>query len=329
MKRIILAVLCATAILTASVHAEFENDARALYDLGLIKGTGETFSMEALDLDRNATRAEACMTLLRMLGKEEKANYQANFHPFTDVPEWASACIGWLYENRIVNGASETYFGAEDIATVKQFSAMTLRALGYNESEGDFEYENAAEKAISIGLFDETVGAKYELLRRDMIEIIGKAMKTNIRDSYRTLAEKLCDDGAVNRVLAEELGFVKPFSLSDAFRDVPETLGRVFARFADGKTMLELEKPAEHYGLRVFYMEKGGVMAEMKTAGGIRFEKGEISYPDATGAGYIKEIYVYGLEKDKEYSFIVIKTTSEGANYMVTDRSAEAERSRV
>ncbi|MBO4343733.1 MAG: hypothetical protein J5844_03655, partial [Clostridia bacterium] len=79
----------------------------------------------------------------------------------------------------------------------------------------------------------------------------------------------------------------------------------------------------------VFYMEKGGVMAEMKTNGDVRYEKGEISYPDATGAGYINEIYIYGLDKNKDYSFIVIKTTSEGANYMVTDRSAGAERSRT
>ncbi|MBO4343286.1 MAG: S-layer homology domain-containing protein, partial [Clostridia bacterium] len=207
-KKAIISLICVFAILTAGISADFEQDARALYDLGLIKGTGESFSMEALDLDRSATRAEACMTLLRMLGKEEKANYQANPHPFTDVPDWASACIGWLYENRIVNGAAETYFGADDIATVKQFSAMTLRALGYNESEGDFDYDRAVEKALSVGLFDETVGAKYELLRRDMIEIISKAMKTNLRDSYRTLAEKLCDDGAINRALAEELGFL-------------------------------------------------------------------------------------------------------------------------
>ena len=62
-----------------------EEKAKVLFDLGLLKGTQTEFSIESLELDRNATRAEICTTIVRMLGKgwtpelyfEQKAAYDA------------------------------------------------------------------------------------------------------------------------------------------------------------------------------------------------------------------------------------------------------------
>ena len=320
---IILILILLSAVFTA--NADFEDDARALYELGLLKGTGDAFSMEALKLDRDATRAEACITLIRMLGKEEKAAYQGNPHPFNDVPEWASASIGWLYENWLVNGVGATYFGAYDIATVQQFSAMTLRALGYNEQDGDFEYANAVSKAMSVGLFDSSVAAKYELSRRDMISIINNAMRTNLNNSRRTLIEKLCDDGAVDRDSAEMTGILKKPSLSDVFMYVPDKLGPISAKREEDRITIKFIRPYEHYGLRVFYSENGGTATEVPYSGHIYMQKGEISYVSGGAEGYLEELYVYGLDPSKKYTFIVLKTTSEGSNYTITAKSAVAE----
>ena len=325
MKKILTVFICVLFLIPLNAYADFESDARALYDLRLLKGTGDSFSMEALNLDRDATRAEVCITLLRMLGKEEKANYQANPHPFGDVPGWASNCIGWLYENWLVNGVSDTYFGAQDTATVQQFSAMTLRALGYSEQDGDFDYSNAVEKAVSVGLFDGTVASVYELSRRDMILIISRAMRANICNSSRTLIEKLCDDGAVDRAAAEQSGFLKTKALSDAFADIPENLGGITLSGRQGAVKIHFNKRAEHYGLRVFYAEKGGTVTEIPSSGTLYFEKGDISYAEGTAAGYVEDLYVYGLDTSREYSFIVIKSTSEGNNYVVTGKSAAAD----
>ena len=132
MKKVLSLImfLClAFSAFTIASAETVEEKAKVLFDLGLLKGTQTEFSIESLELDRNATRAEICTTIVRMLGKEEKSHYQQNPHPFNDVPDWASDYVGWLYENYLVNGVSDTYFGAEDIATVQQFSTMLLMTL--------------------------------------------------------------------------------------------------------------------------------------------------------------------------------------------------------
>lgn len=128
-----------------------------------------------------------------MLGNDEKARYQKNPHPFYDVPKWASDYVGWLYENYLVTGHSDTYFGANDTATLSQFCAMMLRVLGYYESEGDFEYNNAVSFALSVGLIDQSMVYKYELVRSDMVKICLKSLSLPMKNSYRILAEKLRD----------------------------------------------------------------------------------------------------------------------------------------
>ena len=55
------------------------------------------------------------------------------------------------------------------------------------------------------------------------------------------------------------------------------------------------------------------------------FEKGEISYPNGSAAGYISELYLYGLDMNKKYSFIVLKTTSEGDLYLSVGKSDTTE----
>ena len=293
--------------------------------MGLLKGTGSYFSVEGLELSRNATRAEASVTIVRMLGKEAKANYQQNPHPFGDVPVWAGNYVGWLYENYLVNGVGDTYFGAGDIITVQQFSTMLLRVLGYDDSRGDFAYSNAVNFAKGCGLVDAEIASHWELSRKDMINMCYNALRLNIKKSTRTLVKKLCDDGAVNKIVAEASGIMKEPGISDAFPNVPDTLGVISVREEIGKFTIKFSRPAEEYGLRVFYKEKGGVLKEvaLPNSGGYpRMEKGEISYP-GTAAGYLNELYIYGLENGKDYSFIVIKTSSEGTLYDVYGKSAE------
>ena len=210
MKRKIALLLCAVMIMASfAVHgAGTEEEAKTLYDLGLLRGTGDTFDLHSLELSRNATRTEISITIVRMLGKEEKANYQQNPHPFSDVPSWAGNYIGWLYENYLVNGVSDTYFGANDTATVAQFVTMMLRVLGYDDSEGDFSYNSAASFAKSIGLIDASIASKNELSREDMVTICYNALSQNLKNSRRTLMDKLCDEGAVDENAAKSSGLL-------------------------------------------------------------------------------------------------------------------------
>ena len=299
-----------------------EEQAKALYDLGLLKGTSATFSVEALELDRNATRAEICTTIVRMLGKEQKAAYQKNTHPFKDVPAWASDNIGWLYENYLVNGVSGSLFGASDVATVKQFSTMLLRVVGYDDSEGDFTYDGALEFALSKNLIDNVIASHDKLSRSDMITMCYNALKLNMKNSSRTLARKLCDEGAVDEKLAGAFNILSASTISDYFADVEENLGEISVSNENGYINIHLSRDLEHYGVRVFVKAEGsGTITEIPRSGALYFEKGEIVYKNGGAAGYISDLRVYGLDEAKKYSFIVLKTSSEGEYYKTVGKS--------
>ena len=327
MKKVV-SIFLGLVVLLSSMCAEavsFASQAKALYDLGLLKGTGEAFSIEWLEADRCATRTEICITVVRMLGREEKAHYQANPHPFGDVPQWASDYIGWLYENYLVNGMGDTYFGAGETATMAQFATMLLRVLGYDDSVGDFSYENAVNFAKEKGLLPATAAADGALLRRDMIEMCYRALQTNINNSARPLIRKLCEEGAVSKLTAETSGILKKKTISDAFPDVPSTLGTISAKKTAEGITLKLDKEAENYGLRIFMMEENSsALHEIKQSGAVYFQKGKIEYYGGS-AGYVSELNIYGLDKAKKYSFIVLKTSSEGELYLTIGKSEPCE----
>ncbi len=326
MRKITALILSMTIVLTCGMTAfasTTTDRARTLYELGLLKGTGQSFSEEGLELSRNATRAEVSVTIVRMLGKEQKASYQANEHPFYDVPSWASHAIGWLYENYLVNGTSDTYFGAEDIATVKQFATMLLRVLGYSDAKGDFSYDGSVSFAVSKGLLPSDAVNRYELSRSEMIDMCYAALRSNIKNSQRSLITKLCDERAVDSIKAESLGLLKAPSISDSFAGVPDTLGAISASWVGNRLDISFENPKEHFGLRIFMREgDSGAISEIKTSGTPYFQKDEIKYISGDPAGYVSKLMVYGLIPGKKYSFIVLKTSSEDVLYVTFGKSA-------
>ncbi len=324
LKRILIllfVIILCRASLCVSADAVVDR-AKVLYELGLLKGTGTAFSEEGIELERNANRAEMCTTVVRMLGKEPKAAYQKNAHPFSDVPDWASDNIGWLYENYLVNGVSATYFGATDIATVKQFSTMLLRVLGYDDSKGDFSYDEAVDVAISLGIAESSAKTRYELSRKDMISMCYNALRTNINNSSRLLIRKLCDEKAVSEIKAHTMGILKAPDVSDAFPNVSENLGEIdVAKISADEFCITLQRAVEEYGVRVAVLPEGGTVMQIPYSGNVYMEKGEISYSSGSAAGYVNKIYVHGLDTSKKYSFIVLKTSSEGEIYLTTGKS--------
>ncbi|NLD87238.1 MAG: hypothetical protein GX633_03155, partial [Clostridiales bacterium] len=62
--------------------------ADALKAMGLFRGTNSGY-----ELDRAATRVEAIVMLIRILGEENNALSFKGTHPFTDVPSWANCYV--------------------------------------------------------------------------------------------------------------------------------------------------------------------------------------------------------------------------------------------
>ena len=139
---------------SGGVDARTEQLAEALKTLGLFKGTDKGF-----ELERQPSRVEAVVMLIRLLGKETEALSGSWTHPFDDVPVWegdmANKYVGYAYQNGLTNGISATKFGT-GAATAQMFATFVLRALGYNDSAAkgavDFTYSGAVQYATERGL---------------------------------------------------------------------------------------------------------------------------------------------------------------------------------
>lgn len=185
-------VFAETGALQAASVKSFEQEAAQLREWGLFHGTNRGF-----ELDRAPTRTEAIVMLVRLLGKEEEARHNPDLsHPFTDVPAWADRAVAYAYENGLTSGVSATQFGAHDPVTAPQYSAFVLRALGYDDRGGDFDWREAARVIERLGL-----GAKerYEsfdgpFLRGHVADISYHALFLGMKEQETTLLEKLVEE---------------------------------------------------------------------------------------------------------------------------------------
>jgi len=116
-----------------SVSAGNSDAADNLKKLGLFRGTEK-----GLELERQPTKLEGIILLIRLIGKEDEALRCTDTHPFTDVPAWANAYVAYAYRNKLCNGSSNTVFGSYETLTLKQYATFILRALGYSEKRRRF-----------------------------------------------------------------------------------------------------------------------------------------------------------------------------------------------
>ena len=162
-----------------------------LSKLEILKGTNK-----GLELDSELTRVQGMLIYFRMLGLniEDVEELEIPSSPFDDIPEWAKAEIDYLYHLNLVHGISETKLGANDKMTVEQFTTLVLRALGYNDVDGeDFVWNESLRKAVTIGLISEIEAGELqdaETFTRGYMSLIAyKALNTNIKDEEKTLLE--------------------------------------------------------------------------------------------------------------------------------------------
>lgn len=204
MKRIIkLLVVMAVAVVilafagTAALASDYNAQADALNEMGLFLGTDKGY-----ELDRIPTRAEAAVMLVRLLGKEDEAKAGTYDTPFTDIPDWAAHAVGYMYANNLTKGTGATTFGCGDICSEQMFAAFVLRALGYNESSGDFTFAQAQEYAENIGLI-EHANTPDQFKRDDMVALSYSALFQLVKNGSTTLLEKLISERVVEAAAAD------------------------------------------------------------------------------------------------------------------------------
>lgn len=220
-KRILSALLAFFCIFglmklpLSTARAEYDTSkADELYRLGLFKGSDTGYNLEGA-----ADRNQAAVMLIRLLGKEEKAKAQYNAGalkcPFTDVPDWAKAQVTWLYEANYINGNSASTYGGSSRVTAQQYTAMTLRALGYTEASGSYTYAGALDFGVKIGLMTEAQKSRYQesFLRGDMVDISYNALYLKMYDSDLTLYQQLERNGVFS-IKQQTPAALKPLSIS-------------------------------------------------------------------------------------------------------------------
>jgi hypothetical protein len=200
------ALLCALLLPSLALaetpgdDAAFADSAAILHELGLFQGSADGY-----ELDRAPTRVEAAVMLVRLLGKEDAALAAPAAHPFGDVPKWANPYIGYMYANNLTKGVSANSFGT-GVCDAEMYAAFVLRALGYDDAAGDFQYGGALLTAEEIDLIAGGHAARLAddpFLRGDLAVLSLGALFTEMKDDGRYLLDRLISEGAVDAAAAK------------------------------------------------------------------------------------------------------------------------------
>ncbi len=178
--------------------------AYALNELGLFQGTDSGF-----ELDKRPTRIEGMTMFVRLLGGDQEAVKSAYAHPFTDVPSWGDPYVGYAWKHGLTKGTSADTFGSTAYITLEEYLTFVLRALGYDDAQGDFAWNTSVDKAVSTGLLTRTQADEFlggTTTRGTMADISYAALTQTFKDGSQTLAEKLVADGVFTRELAIQKG---------------------------------------------------------------------------------------------------------------------------
>ncbi|MEG2177189.1 MAG: S-layer homology domain-containing protein, partial [Oscillibacter sp.] len=204
---LLLAVIMSVSLLAVSASAaptsDRETKAQVLFALGLFRGydkTGTNFG-----LADGATREQAILLLIRILGEEKAADAWTGAQPYSDVPSsnYYYRYIGYAKEKGYTNGIGDNKFGLAQSANMTQMAAFALRGLGYSEAAGDFVYRNSVPFAVSLDILDSaTVPAKFT--RGDAVDILDGAVAANVKNQSYSLLEKLVNTGVVTQAQVEK-----------------------------------------------------------------------------------------------------------------------------
>ena len=176
---------------------DYNSTADALNAMGLFKGDSSGYALE-----RTATRTEALVMFIRLLGEEDEALAYTGTHPFTDVDTWANSYVAYAYSKGYTKGISDTLFGATNPVAAADYMTFLMRALGYAENT-DFTWKTAVNDAVALGIINsveaDTITGSF--LRCHVAYISYYALYAELSGSESTLLQKLMDDGSVSKVV--------------------------------------------------------------------------------------------------------------------------------
>ena len=212
MKRNLLALLCALALLAGAVPAasalegERERAADTLATLGLVSGTSDG----EYDLNGAVTRAQAAVLLVRLAGAEADAKADPWTAGYRDTPAWAWSAINYASHQGWVCGVTNIDFKPDASVDAGAWFASLLQMLGYSEAAGDFTLDEAAVFARRIGLASINYETGKTMTRGDLFLSMRDALTFSYHDGSETVLERLIRLGLSSRAAANALGLLTP-----------------------------------------------------------------------------------------------------------------------
>lgn len=103
---------------------------------------------------------------------------------------------------------SATTFAPGETANANMYLTFLLRALGYDDSRGDFSYFTAYKKAAETGICRSGEYASGSFYRDDCVYTSWRALLAGCSDESGSLASRLSAGGAIDGAKAQELGLL-------------------------------------------------------------------------------------------------------------------------
>jgi len=213
---LMLTILFSHSHVEADSNINYEEYANKLAKIKVFRGSDSGF-----ELDRQPTRLEGLIMLIRLLGKESEAELMKNEKcVFTDVPQWARGYVNYAYKHGLTYGINNTTFGVNNFIDVNSYMTFLLRALGYDDKKGDFSWGNATQFALKVGIIDEQFSKDIStdpFNRGHMALTTYNTLKCKMKSNDMTLAEKLVKDKAISQDDAMNIGVADSITSPDTY----------------------------------------------------------------------------------------------------------------
>lgn len=167
-----------------------------LYYLGMITGTGVNVNGGVdFALTRGLSRLESAVFAVRLMGAEEEAVEAQYSHPYEDVPDWASAYVGYMYNRGLLGYIGGREYLPNAAVSCDEFMSYMLYALGYRMNKGDYTLITAAALARDAGIC--VTDEDEPLTRGGACAAMYNTLRSTMKDSRRVLSDKLVENGAL------------------------------------------------------------------------------------------------------------------------------------
>ena len=273
--------------LVIPVMSEDDATAQGLYELGILKGTGN-----GLELERNITRAEAVALIFRV----HYENIGAIGMPspeFDDLDNhWAYKEVTAAKKMGIVEGVGDRKFEPDRIVTGREFAKMLMSTLGYKNVTIENVYDMALDAELLTNNYAKiVVETNATLLRSDAARILWGVFLAETPEG-QLYKDKLVEAGK----FAEEdyigtlvVGCGTPAAPAESFTDkinaqMPDDKNYMFsplsiqlafamaANGASGETQAEMLKALGISDLDEYNEKTMALISEYHNAGALRLD---------------------------------------------------------